>query len=256
MSGLAIAFVVALGHLAAAAHGSSQSVATAQESTYAPQPRPSGTARVADVEAARRLPFAASIESVLERGSINGQPVSIVRFGTRLRPESVIAAAAREWSKTGRDPVVNLQADGWRIASTYSAGQFLTLQVRSAAGGGSEGLFGVWAPNAHTDATGFDVARLLPTGATVLLRVEGIDGERRHRTIVAIVDGSPGWNAGALESRAASHGFARDPIEGASARGASGESRIYRGAGRELAVTLHPNPRGTAIVAHLIEQAR
>lgn len=203
-----------------------------------------------------QVPFPALVESVLERGSIEGHPVSIVRFVTRLAVGDASRATARAWGREVGSQVAAGSAGGWQIVSTRQQGRFLTLQLRTARGGGSEGVLSVWPDAAAPQPAGFDAARLLPGGAAVVRRVGGVDGDRRHQSLVAIADGSPGWNADLLESAALASGFTRDGVEQARVKTGPGRAMLYRSAGRELGVTVHPYDARTAIVLHVTETLR
>jgi hypothetical protein len=155
--------------------------------------------------------------------------------------------------------------------STHLDGTFRTLQLRATAEGGSEGLLSVWhdppagrAASAARQPTGEasqggaagDAERWLPAGASVLRRLEGTDADRRGRTVVALVRASAPWTLAAIEARVLADGLRRDPVVHTRGGTDGGEARLYRGLGREFAVTVLPHPAGTAVVAHLVEAAR
>ena len=213
-----------------------------------------------------RLPFQASVESVIDRGSIEGHPVTVVRFRSRVSYADALIATERAWRGTGAS-VVSTQAGPWRVVSRYEIDRFGTLQLRPSRDGGTEGLFSIWsgpglasAPasaSAQPAQSAPDPAGLLPAGARVLRSLDGIDAGRRHRTLVALAEGSPAWVAQALESRITAQGFARDAVARAPAQPAAvGEARLYRAAGRTLGLTVHPHDGHAAIVIHLTETQR
>lgn len=216
-------------------------------------------AEAAGSHAAGQLPFPASVESVIERGSIEDYPVAVVRFRSRLPADEVLALTVQAWRR-GADSVVDTSAGGWRVLSVYEVDRYRTLQLRGAADGGTDGLLSVWERTARAAASpdaGREVASLLPPGARVLRSLAGTDAGRRHRTLVALADGSPAWVAQALEVRVIANGFTRDPAaRDAAGSGPVGEVRLYRGEGRSLGITFHPHDARTAIVIHLTEAYR
>ena len=230
----------------------------AGSSAGAMQPAPQGKGAAAD-SAARQLPFQASLESVIERGGIEGFPVAIVRFRARLPLDEAFALTSKAWRHDGA-PVLATHAGAWRVVSVYEANRYRTLQLRGAADGGTEGVLSIW-PDAGTAASathaGPDPSRFLPAGARVLRSLDGVDAGRRHRTLVAVASGSPAWVAQAVDVRIAAQGFARDPVARAAAGSAPiGQARLYRGAGTTLGVTFHPHDGRTAIVIHLTQEER
>lgn len=215
------------------------------------------------------LPFAATIESVVDNGAIEGHPVSVVHLRTVLSVSDAIAAARSAWSREDPAAVLVVQGGPWRVVSLRAASGYRTLQMRAAFGGGSEGLLSIWSDRDSTRAYAravLDPARLLPAGARVLRSLEGSDAGRRHRTLVAVAEGSLRWAAEAIETRALALGFERDPvvdIGSAQQRGAQlqpladrAQARIFRRPGQSLAVTVHRHGERTGIVMHLTENAR
>ncbi len=209
--------------------------------------------------AAQQLPFQASLESVIERGGIEGYQVAIVRFRARLPVDEAFALASQAWRRGGA-PVLATHAGAWRVVSAYEANHYRTLQLREAADGGTEGVLSVW-PDAGTVASSThavpDPSRFLPAGARVLRSLDGVDAGRRHRTLVAVAQGSPAWVAQSVDVRITAQGFSRDPVARAAAGTAPlGQARLYRGAGTTLGVTFHPHDGRTAIVIHLTQEER
>jgi len=201
-----------------------------------------------DALAAQYLPFQATVDAVIEQGSIEGYPVAVVRFRSRLPIDEALALTTRAWRRSGESLLVT-RAGVWRVVSLYEAGRYRTLQIRPTVQGGPRA--------ASSGRDELDPAQLLPSDARVLRRLDGIDAGRRHRTLVAVADGSTGWVTQALELRMAAQGFTRDPILHASAGGdQAGEARLYRRSGTEVAVTVHAHHGRSAIVIHLTEAGR
>jgi hypothetical protein len=212
-----------------------------------------------DALAAQYLPFQATVDAVIEQGSIEGYPMAVVRFRSHLPIDEALALTTRVWRRSGVSLLVT-RAGVWRVVSLYEAGRYRTLQIRPTVQGGSEGLLSAWSGGPRVAASsgdGTDPEHLLPAGARVLRRLDGVDTGRRHRTLVAVAEGSPGWVTQALELRMAAQGFTRDPILHASAGGdPDGEARLYRRSEIEVAVTVHAHHGRSAIVIHLTEAVR
>lgn len=207
------------------------------------------------------LPFPASVESVVERGTIEGHPVSVLRLRSALPVADAIAAVRAAWAGHAA-AVLAVRAGPWQVVSRREPAGYRTLQLRASPGGGSEGLLSVWSDDGHTTPargeSALEPASLLPADARVLRSLEGIDGARRHRTVVAIANGSVRWSVDALEARARSLGFVRDPVAGDAgmqrpAHADHAQARLYRRSGQALAVTVHRQGERIGIVVHLTE---
>lgn len=206
--------------------------------------------------AAGALPFPAALESVVERGAIEGHPVSVLRVRTALDVDEAVTSTRRAWGAQRADAVVVTRTGPWQVVSARERSGFRTLQLRAAPDGGSEGLLSVWAdrPSAvHERGPALDASQWLPAGAQVLRRVDGVDGNRRHRTVVALVDGSVSWVVAALEARVLARGFVSDRTGHRTV--GTAQSRLYRAPGRDLAFTAHSQEGRVAIVIHLTEPA-
>jgi hypothetical protein len=218
-----------------------------------------GAAIASDVQAgpasADHLPFPARIESVIDRGEIEGHRVSILRFESLLPAQVVLQRARAAWGGGRREPVVEADAGAWRTLSTHDTGSWRTLQVRARANGGSEGMLSVWNASmlppgaAPADGAAFDVARHLPGGATVLRRLGSVDAGRHSASLVALVPGGPQWTADALHASLSAAAFTRDPV-------VREPARWYRRPGVEVAFTVHPHEGRTALVVHVTRSPR
>lgn len=209
-----------------------------------------------EVGGAGALPFPAALESVVERGAIEGHPVAVHRVRTSLGVDEAVSSARRAWAGPRFDAVVVTRSGPWQVVSMRERSGFRTLQLRAAPDGGSEGLLSVWTdrPSGERERRpALDAVALLPARAQVLRRVEGVDGTRRHRTVVALVDGSVSWVVDALDARVLAQGFVRDHA-GRRTVGTA-QSRLYRASGRDLAFTVHSHDERVAVVIHVTEPA-
>lgn len=197
------------------------------------------------------LPFAASLESVIEQGHIEGHAVSVLRFRSSDPVAAVVGRLAREWGGPGGAPLVEARSGGWRIVSSFDAGAYRTVQIRPQAAGGSEGLYSVWSPTVRTTAR-LDPRAILPDTATVLRRVSAVDGARVTTTVVARVDASAAWTLAALDRRLIDLGFVAAPLPRA---GSAGGMRVFQRGGHEIAFTVSSHRTTSAIVVHLTEES-
>lgn len=213
------------------------------------------------------LPFASSIEPVIEQGEIEGQAVRVARFSSRVSPEEALRILRREWRGAGTEPLLELRSERWQLVSTHEpASGFRTLQLRAAPGGGSEGLLSVWespqprlSDRASRGAT--NPGQLLPATSRVVRRFSVVDAGRRSETLVAVAQASVEWVAAVIRERVAARGFVRDPLIGSSkavaAAASSSAAAAYRRGDQEIAFTVSAlGDGGSGIVLHLIGDAQ
>jgi len=199
------------------------------------------------------LPFDARVESVLERGAIEGYDVRVTRFRSPLPPAAATAQARDAWSAEGRAPLIESASGPWRIVSRYDGDAYRTLQLRGHSDGGSEGMLSIWRAAQLPGGAGLDPAALLPVGAAVLRRFSSVDAGRRAESVVAQVRGSVEQVDAAVHDRMILAGYRRDPVVGARPNVAPGLARLYRRAHREALITLHPSLGNIGVVLHLTE---
>lgn len=185
--------------------------------------------------------------------SIAGRPavLRVVRAGEP--PEAVATAVESIWR--GRGETVRRDDDGpWRSVSRVHPQGIEALQLRSAAGGGSDGYLIGWRLDAEPSAQTI-AHRLLPPSAVTLSDLPSRD--TAGRTIVAWMPG-PIDEAERTVLRSAAQLGLRTRNE--ARRGDVGplreRARFFSGAGADLALTLHREGAGTAVVIHLMETSR
>jgi hypothetical protein len=221
--------------------------------------------------------------------TIAGQVAELRVVRADADPQRALDAVAAVW--TQESGLIRRDADGpWINLSRIDRDGLQALQLRLAAGGGSEGYLVGWRLGAAEDpatASGLSDAAggassppgpsphwLLPVGARVLSEVASNDAPR-GRTLVAWVGAEIGEvdRAAALRARAAGLAEVRpesaphasaatrprsatQPVLGAQRNLATERSRHFSGGGNEFALTLHPQGSGTAIVVHQMASPR
>lgn len=214
------------------------------------------------VQAAPRfeLPFPARFEPVIEQGEIEGQPVHLARFRSDLALDDAVRAVQLGWRGAGGVAVVEARSGPWRLLSTFGPEGFSTLQLRSSHLGGTEGVLSLWPParsesNGSPRAPGVRGTELLPPGSTVLRSFGAVDAGRRSETVVATVEGNPGWVAQAIGEALGARGFTRDPVIRPGA--ARGEAASYRRGALEVAFTVSDAGGGrSGVVLHVTGAVR
>ena len=196
--------------------------------------------------------------------------VQVVR--TPMEPAAALALAQSEWTRVGALTRQD-RLGPWRTVSRVEAGRIEALQLRASGDGGSEGYLVTWrldplagAASAASPAAphpGQTLAqRLLPSSAVALSHVPASGtqpgrGSMAAGTLVAwaplrleAIDAELVARATALGLKPRTEGRDADPDPRRE------RSRFYSLRGAELAVTLHSQGSGTALVIHLMESAR
>ncbi|MCM5572020.1 hypothetical protein M6I34_15995 [Burkholderiaceae bacterium FT117] len=171
-----------------------------------------------------------------------------------VEPEVALSAVAQAW----KDPRAMLRRDEegpWRNLSRVDRNGIRALQLRATEKGGSEGYLVGWQLGAEPRTESL-AHRLLPPAATTLSDVAS-GGDSPGRTVVAwtplpldAADRSVTARAASLGLRPRTEGRRADPDPAAE------RSRHFTGKRAELAMTLHREGRGTALVIHLMEASK
>ncbi|HPA89539.1 MAG TPA: hypothetical protein PK072_12065 [Quisquiliibacterium sp.] len=111
-----------------------------------------------------------------------------------------------------------------------------------------------WFPEASLPRTDVDLVGVLPTDAQVRRRFVALDAGRRSETVVAVDAAEPRMVAERIAARLAASGLHSAPIPSAAVRDEGDAiARRYIGRGSELALTVHRQAGGSAVVMHLTE---
>lgn len=177
-------------------------------------------------------------------------------------PEELIRLARSAWSGAGAH-VRRDDHGSWRTVSRMGRQGVEALQVRGAPNGGSEGYLISWPTGdgegrpAHRASARDTLAhRLLPSSAVTLSDLRA-SGPPQGRSLVAwvperlaVVEAAVTARAEALGLRSRTDGRNADPDP------RHERSHFYTTGGAELALTLHNEGAGTALVIHLMESTR
>lgn len=218
-------------------------------------------ARLPELPAALLQPGSEPIEL-----TIAGVPAVLQRVSSEQPPHAVLTAVEGLWRQAG-NKVRRDDDGGWQSVSRVDGQRIEAVQLRAGAGPeqGSEGYLIRWRLEKVRAAAGAKrdslAHRLLPPVAVSLFDTASDEqSPTRGRTIVAWVPAAVDAVERLLESRAASLGLRRrrdfEPAE-ASASVPGGERvQFYVASNAHLAVTLHTEGSGTALVLHLMETTR
>ncbi|MEK9777410.1 MAG: hypothetical protein VW339_14920 [Quisquiliibacterium sp.] len=200
------------------------------------------------------LPFPARIEAVISQGAIQGYPVSVAKITATLPHDRALAITRDAWRASAAIAPILEQSGPWQVLSMREPGWFVTLQLRQARSGGTEGLLSIWSDSVDSQAQralGFDPVRILPSGSQVLQRISSADPGLLHTTLVAVARSSAAWVLQAIDATAKSMGFVRQQM--ALESPSSSAARLNRSGERELGITVNDTDQGTAMVIHITE---
>lgn len=186
--------------------------------------------------------------------TIAGHPAVLRVVRAQSAPDAAIDAVAAAWQ--GASTLLRRDEEGpWRNLSRVDRNGIQALQLRSAAGGGSEGYLVGWKLSAQPRPDSL-AHRLLPSTATTLSDVAS-GGEAPGRTLVAWAPIDIAEADRTVLAKAATFGL-RQRTEGRrpDPDPSRERSRHFSAGKAELALTLHREGRGTALVIHLMEASR
>ena len=199
------------------------------------------------------LPPGTRVESVVEDGAVGGQRVVVLRIRSDGPPgpivEALVPAAAGPGAAVN-GAVVEVRSGPWQVVSAREGEGYRTLQWRALPGGGTEALLSLWRGPVASLPASFDLDAVVPRGATVLRRLSANDGGRRSATLVAWTPASVPDVAAQVHARLRAAGLEPGALRGDAA---TGLSRLYRGRGREVALTVTPHPGRSGLVLHYSE---
>ena len=214
-----------------------------------------GSVCLAAVGGLPALPPGARVESVVEDGAVGGQRVAVLRIRSDGPPGPIVqalvpGAADRRADAGAAGQVVEVRSGPWQVVSAREGDGYRTLQWRALPGGGTEALLSLWRGPVASSPASFDLDAAVPRGATVLRRFSANDGGRRSATLVAWTPASVPDAAAQVHARLRAAGLEPGALRGDAA---TGLSRLYRGRGREVALTVTPHPGRSGLVLHYSE---
>ena len=184
-----------------------------------------------------------------ERMAWNGLPLSARLFRTPEAPQAVLAWYERAWSRRGRGEVVRDRQGPWRVIGYRDGEHWLTVRVRAARGGGSEGVL---AASLRPDRVRprREAGLPLPPGVRVLHVLESLDGTRRARSVTLRSPYAPEATLARIRSRLGEAGWRAVPDSLAQARGGVQQSFQRDAALCQVSVTA--DGRGSLALVHVV----
>lgn len=189
--------------------------------------------------------------------AIAGQPAVLRVVRSNVAAGPTLAAVETAWRFAGDR--VRRDADGnWQSVSRVDSQGIEVLQLRAGDRGGSDGYLVRWTfasgPAAHRSRNSL-AHRLLPETAVLLSDTESHQPHGSGRTLVAWMPGAVDTAERLLVARADVLGL-QQRRAGGQGSGGSDRTQFFRSAGAELALSLHSEGVGTALVIHLMETTR
>ncbi|HRO60029.1 MAG TPA: hypothetical protein PK177_12840 [Burkholderiaceae bacterium] len=189
---------------------------------------------------------------------IAGQPAVLRVVRSNLAPGPTLAAVETIWRLAG-DRVRRDEDAAWLSVSRIDSQGIEAVQLRAGSEGGSDGYLVRWTLNrsgAALAGTRDSLAhRLLPETAVVLSDTGSRQPGASGRTLVAWMPGSVDTAERLVLGRAETIGLQRRNPGGQDSRDFD-RTQFYGSAGAEVALSLHSEGSGTALVIHLMETTR
>jgi hypothetical protein len=206
------------------------------------------TALRADAWTTVEPPPQASLEWVAQDMVFNGIGMRVQFFRSKLAPAEVLAYYRQQWTEGGRRNYVENNFGPWKMIS-HGAGEYLvTVQVRPAGNGNSEGYLSqrpLKTPPRLALGQGF----VLPPGSEVVNDIQSRDGDRQGRTLLAFNSLAVDANAAFFRSSLEREGWSL-VSEGRAKNG--GRQLVMRHASDELSLAMTAKGGRTAVGATLV----
>lgn len=198
-------------------------------------------------------PPGAYVEHVADDMKLNGVPMRIRRFTSQTPVADVIAFYRDRWRD--RLPPVENVVGQWTVIGKQQGDYYLTVQVKNAERGGSEGLLGIseLPVAAKGGLVSFDTRFPKMAGTEVLSDVDSNDLGKRGKTLIFKNNYSVQSNASFYKSTLATQGWKRNESYG----GTRGEKHLlyFKRRHQSASIVIAPDPdHGTAVVVNLITE--
>lgn len=198
-------------------------------------------------------PPGAYVEWVADDMKLNGVSMRIRRFTSKAPVAEIIAFYRHRW-KDRLPPVENVVGE-WTIIGKQQGDYYLTVQVKNAGRGGSEGLLGISelpvAVAGERVAVDIDFPKM--AGTEVLSNVDSNDFGKHGKTLIFKNDHSVQSNASFYKSMLAVQGWKRNESYG----GIRGDRHLlyFQRRDQSASIVIAPDQgEGTAIVVNIVTE--
>lgn len=206
------------------------------------------TALRADAWTSVESPPLASLEWVAQDMVYNGISMRVQFFRSKVAPVDVLAYYRQQWTEGGRRNYVENNFGPWKMISHGTGDYLVTVQVRPAGSGNSEGYLSqrpLKTPPRQILGQGF----VLPPGSEVVNDIQSRDGDRQGRTLLAFNSLAVEANAAFFRSNLEREGWSL-VSEGRAKNG--GRQLVMRYASDELSLAMTVKGGRTAVGATLV----
>lgn len=200
-----------------------------------------------------RVPPGVTSSQAVMHLRVDGVPLQVLEVRAPL-PRDELTEVWRGWWNASAFVVVESRASGWRVLSIRHGTEQITVQLRAAADGATEGYLAVASAASGPAARRAPAAPLrLPAGARVLRNVESRDGMRVATQTVIATPATAAMTLSSLERAAVATGWTAGPVGQTRPVGARGARRdgvwLVRGAD-ELGLFVESHASGALALVH------
>lgn len=186
---------------------------------------------------------------------VDGVPFEVRDLRSAL-PPAVLALRWRQWWAAQSIMALESRAAEWHVLSYRRGAALVSVQLRPAADGGTEGYVALGSPSSYAPALARDELPLrLPAGARQLRTVESHDGARVATQTVIATSATARHIFDALARGARLAGWSPGPALKSTDRRAAAHAEHAHGlwfvrGGDELAIFVHAQPAGALALIH------
>lgn len=196
------------------------------------------------------IPEAIVLQTMGDRTVVNGIPMSVRAFNTRLPAEEVVQLVQSSWERNkDRTSVTRTSMPPWTVLNQTVGREHRSFQIKPDRHGGFEGFVALTSPEQAREPK---PAIRLPAGMTALQIVDSVDNGRTSQQIIAVSNRSIDATAAALEASLTASGWQRHVMKKNAGTVVFAANRN----GQEFDAILTAEKRGAMVMINTAEQSR
>jgi hypothetical protein len=196
------------------------------------------------------IPEAIVLQTMGDRMVVNGIPMSVRAFNTRLPAEDVVQLVQSSWERNkDRTSVTRTSMPPWTVLNQTVGREHRSFQIKPDRQGGFEGFVALTSPQQAREPK---PAIRLPAGITALQIVDSVDSGRTSQQIIAVSDRSIDATAAALEATLKASGWERHVMKKDARTVVFAANRN----GQEFDAILTTEKRGAMVMINTAQQSR
>jgi hypothetical protein len=196
------------------------------------------------------IPDKIILQTMGDKLSVNGVPMSVRAFNTDLPAEEVVQLVQSAWERNkDRTSVTRTNISPWTILNQSIGNEHRSFQIKPSRNGGNEGFVALTSP---AQARTPEVIIPLPPEVTAVQIVDSVDNGRSSQQIVAVSTRSADATGAALESSLRAVGWQRHVMK----KQANAVVFAANRNGEELDAIISTETKGSLMMINIAQQAK